>query len=153
MKNLLTTLVIAIAMISCKSQTENIEIQQEQNIQLVQSLFEHFNNHDWKEMASLYTNPAEFKDPSFGIDLVSQTNDEIIAKYDELNAIFSDIHDEVIQVYPSGINHVIVEFVSTGTAPDGSTFKLPICTILTIEKGKITKDFNYYDNFDENGGE
>ena len=44
---------------------------------------------------------------------------------------------------------MIVEFISTGTAEDGSQFELPICTIFTIENGKITKDFTYYDNFNE----
>lgn len=51
-------------------------------------------------------------------------------------------------MYPSGENHIIVEFVSSGTAPDNSKFELPICTIFTIENGLITKDFTYYDNFD-----
>lgn len=43
--------------------------------------------------------------------------------------------------------HITVESISTGTAADGSKFELPICTIFTIENGKITKDFTYYDNF------
>jgi ketosteroid isomerase-like protein len=59
------------------------------------------------------------------------------------------LKDEVKAVYPSGENHIIVEFISTGTAPDNSKFELPICTIFTIENGKITKDFTYYDNFEE----
>jgi ketosteroid isomerase-like protein len=57
--------------------------------------------------------------------------------------------DEIIQVYPSDNNHIIVEFISSGTAPDGSKFELPICTIFTIENEKIVKDFTYYDNFEE----
>ena len=56
---------------------------------------------------------------------------------------FADLHDEVIQLYPSGENHVIVEFVSTGTGPDGSSLDLPVCAILTYEDGKISKDFTY----------
>ncbi|WP_262892331.1 hypothetical protein ACN9ML_07985 [Dyadobacter endophyticus] len=44
---------------------------------------------------------------------------------------------------------MIVEFISTGTAPDKSKFTLPICTIFTIENGNITQDFTYYDNFSE----
>ena len=66
-----------------------------------------------------------------------------------MNKIFPDLHDKVIQIYPSGENHIIVEFVSTGTAPDNSKFELPICTIFTIENGLITKDFTYFDNFEE----
>lgn len=64
--------------------------------------------------------------------------------------MFPDLKDEIKTIYVSGNNNVIVEFVSTGTAPDNSKFELPICTIFTIENGKITKDFTYYDNFDEN---
>ncbi|WP_310556842.1 nuclear transport factor 2 family protein [Flavobacterium sp.] len=59
------------------------------------------------------------------------------------------MNDKIIQIYPSGEHTVIVEFVSSGTAEDGSKFELPICTIFTIEKGKITKDFTYFDNFEE----
>lgn len=55
----------------------------------------------------------------------------------------------MIQVYPSSDQHIVVEFVSSGTAPDNSKFELPICTIFTIENGKITKDFSYFDNFEE----
>ena len=73
-----------------------------------------------------------------------------LAIQQKANAIvFPELYDEVIQVYPSGDNHIIVEFVSTGTAPDDSKFELPICTIFTFENGKITKDFTYYDNFEE----
>jgi len=74
---------------------------------------------------------------------------QIIEKYSELNKLFPNLHDQVIQMYPSGDNHIIVEFVSSGTAPDSSKFELPICTILTIENGMITKDFTYFDNFEE----
>jgi hypothetical protein len=35
-------------------------------------------------------------------------------------------------------------------AEDGFKFKLPICAIFTIAHGKITRDFTYFDNFDEN---
>ncbi|WP_198412578.1 nuclear transport factor 2 family protein [Kaistella antarctica] len=54
----------------------------------------------------------------------------------------------MIQIYPSGNQHIIVEFISRGTAPDNTKFELPICTIFTIENGLITKDFTYYDNLD-----
>jgi len=119
------------------------------NMDLVNQYFEHFNNHDWKKMAEMYTETAEFKDPSLGQGIVKQTREQTAKKYSELNEAFPDLKDNVIQVYPSGENHIIVEFVSSGTAPDGSKFELPICTIFTIENGKIVKDFTYYDNFEE----
>ena len=81
--------------------------------------------------------------------MVTQSRAGIVAKYSELNGIFADLHDEVISIYPSGDEHVIVEFISTGTAPDSSTFEIAICTIFTFEDGLIAKDFTYYDNFEE----
>jgi ketosteroid isomerase-like protein len=100
-------------------------------------------------MAEMYTDTAEFKDPSLGQGIVKQSRQQIIEKYTELSKMFPDVHDEVVKVYPSGESHIIVEFISSGTAPDNSKFELPICTIFTIEDRKITKDFTYYDNFED----
>jgi len=133
---------------SC-TEKSNYSEQAEKNSEIVKEYFEHFNNHDWQKMAEMYVETAEFKDPSLGSGIVKMTRAEIIAKYSELNGIFTDIHDKVIQTYPSGDKNIIVEFVSNGTAPDNSKFELPICTIFTIENGKITKDFSYFDNFEE----
>jgi len=154
MKTYLSLTIIAlIGLASCQTEpAQSADPQQEQqqaNIEFVNRYFEHFNNHEWEQMASMYADPAEFKDPSFGIEAIRQTRAETIAKYHELNAIFPDLHDRVIQTYASGIDHVIVEFISTGTAPDGSTFELPICSILTIQDDMIAKDYTYYDNFEE----
>ena len=119
------------------------------NTTLIKQYFQHFNDHNWKKMAEMYTETSEFKDPTLGAGIVKQTRAETIKKYSELNKIFPDLKDEVVQMYPSGEKHVIVEFVSSGTAPDGSKFELPICTIFNIENEKITKDFTYFDNFEE----
>jgi len=123
------------------------------NEKLVKQYFEHFNNHDWTRLAKMYAETSEFKDPSLGQGVIKQTRQEIFGKYSELNKIFKDLHDHIIQIYPSGEKHIIVEFVSTGTAPDSSKFELPICTIFTIEGGIITKDFSYFDNFKEESTE
>ncbi|HWV30608.1 MAG TPA: nuclear transport factor 2 family protein [Dyadobacter sp.] len=119
------------------------------NESLVKQYFEHFNKHDWRQMAAMYSDTADFKDPSLGEGIVPQTHEQIIKKYGELQQMIPDVRDSVITIYPSGDKHIIVEFVSTGTAPDKSKFALPICTIFTIEKGKISQDFTYYDNFSE----
>jgi len=133
---------------SCTEKTNHSE-QAEKNSEIVKEYFDYFNNHDWQKMAEMYIETAEFKDPTLGKGIVKMTRAEIIAKYSELNGIFSDIHDKVIQTYPSGEKNIIVEFISSGTAPDNSKFELPICVIFTIENGKITKDYSYFDNFDE----
>ena len=117
----------------------------EENVRIAKSVFEYFNQHDWEGMAALYTDPAEFKDPSLGQGIVKQTRAQIVQKYKGLEEMSHDVRDDLLQVYPSGERHVIVEFVSSGTAPDGTRWTLPICTIVTIENGKITKDFTYYD--------
>jgi ketosteroid isomerase-like protein len=132
---------------ACQNTTKPMQITTNQTI--INNYFETFNRHEWAKMADFYTETAEFKDPTLGIGIVPQTRAQIIQKYAELHQIFPDLHDKIVQIYPSGDKNVIVEFVSSGTAPDGSKFELPICTIFTIENGKITKDFTYFDNFEE----
>ena len=133
-------------MISCNNSNENV---QAENEKLIQNYFKLFNRHKWKELSDLYVENAEFKDPSFGNGIVKQSKSEFVKKYSELNQAFPDLKDRVIQVYPSGNKNIIVEFVSTGTALNQSKFELPITTIFTIEDGKITKDYTYYNNFEE----
>lgn len=124
-------------------------MQPTQNQTLITQYFTHFNNHDWTQLAAMYADSVACKDPTLGPGIVQQTGQELADKYEELQHIFADLKDAVLQMYPSGDKHVIVEFVSSGTAPDGSKFELPICTIFTVENGEITKDFTYFDNFEE----
>lgn len=145
MRKISILFLIVLITTSCLKDKTTEEI--DKNIAITKSLYDHFNKQEWSKMAELYIENAEFKDPSLGTKTVKQTHKQIVDKYTELNKTFPDIHDNVIQIYPSGNNNVIVEFISTGTAPDKSKFELPICTIFTIENGKITKDFTYYDNF------
>ncbi|WP_103070224.1 nuclear transport factor 2 family protein [Aquimarina sediminis] len=146
MKNLYFLIFILVA-VSCKENKGLKTKGTNKNIELVRQYFLHFNSHNWEEIAGMYVENAEFRDPSLGQGVVKQSRKQIIKKYDELNQVFPDIHDRIIKIYPSGNEHMIIEFVSTGTAPDGSKFELPICTVFTIKNGKITKDFTYYDNF------
>lgn len=135
-------------MLSCNSPKEPTR-ETSANEKLVETYFKHFNSHEWKALAHMYTETSQFKDPSLGPGLVTQTRQQIIDKYSELNKVFPDLHDRIVQVYPSGEKHIIVEFISTGTAADDSKFELPICAVFTIENGLITKDFSYFDNFEE----
>ncbi len=97
----------------------------------------------------MYSETTDFKNPSLGQGIVKQTRQQTIEKYTELAKVFPDLHDQVTQTYSSGDNHIIVEFISSGKGPEQVKFELPICTIFTIENGLITKDFTYFDNFDE----
>lgn len=117
--------------------------------EFVSKYFDTFNLHDWESLASMYSPTAQFKDPSLGSGVVTQSRQEFIQKYSGLSESVPDVRDTVISVYPSGDKHVIVEFISSGTAPDGTKFELPICTIFEIDAGLITKDFTYFDNFEE----
>jgi ketosteroid isomerase-like protein len=142
MKNFTFSFLLIIVMFACRGKKS-------ENKHIIKEYFSHFNKHEWNKMAEMYADTAEFKDPSLGKGLVKQTRAQIAQKYSELNKTFSDINDKVIQIYSSNNNHIVVEFISSGTAPDGSKFELPICTIFTIENGKISKDYTYYDNFEE----
>ncbi len=149
MKNLMTLIFIAtIAFSSCNNANQK-SVTKTDNEMLIKQYFEHFNNHDWTKMANMYVETAEFKDPTLGRGVVKQSRQQIIEKYTSLAEMFPDVKDNVIHTYPSGDNHIIVEFISSGTAPDQTKFELPICTIFTIENGLITKDYTYFDNFEE----
>lgn len=117
---------------------------QHENSSAARKLFDAFNNHDWQTMTTLYAEDALFLDPSFGKKFVSKSRSETFAKYSEMEKLFPDIHDEVTAVYPYE-NTVVVEFTSTGSAPDGTKFSLPIVSILTFKDGVIVKDATYYD--------
>lgn len=145
-KILISGIILCSMLISCNNSNEKIHAENEK---LIENYFKLFNEHKWKELSEFYVENAEFKDPSFGNGTVKQSKAEFVKKYAELNHVFPDLKDKVIHVYPSGDKNIIVEFVSTGTAPDQSKFDLPISTIFTIENGKITKDYTYYDNFEE----
>jgi hypothetical protein len=145
MKISIKILILFTIIISCKNRSSKSE----NNEALIQQYFEYFNKHNWKSMADMYIETAEFKDPTLGTGIVKQTKQETLNKYSELNKVFPDLHDEIINIYPSGENNVIVEFKSSGTGPDNEKFELPICTIFTINNGLISKDFTYFDNFEE----
>ena len=115
------------------------------NIELARNVFRHFNEHRWSDMAKLYANPAEFKDPSFGFEIVFQNHEQIIHKYEQMEKMSPDIQDTIVELYATDDQHVIVEFVSSGTSPDGSKWQLQLVTIFKIEKGLITREFTYYD--------
>jgi predicted SnoaL-like aldol condensation-catalyzing enzyme len=144
MKNALIILIILCALNACNSKQGDSA-----NEKLVKQYFEYFNNHDWNKMASMYADTTYFKDPTLGSEIVKQTRKQTIEKYTELSKIFPNLKDEIIAMYPSGEKHIVVEFKSSGKAADNTAFELPICTIFTIENGLITKDFTYFDNFDE----
>ena len=149
MKNIFLPVITAFILFSCNNHPKVSNLDPTEKEKIVKQYFEHFNKHEWKELADMYSPVSDFKDPSFGTEMITQTRKQTIEKYSQLNAVFPDLHDEVVNVYPSDEKHIIVEFVSTGTAADSTKFKLPICTIFTIENGKITKDFTYFDNFDD----
>lgn len=114
---------------------------------LIKEYFEHFNNHNWEAMSDMYTADAEFKDPLRAGETYHSTKKELIEKYSALQSYFPNIENTIEKIHPAADNVVVVEFISKGKAVDGTLLSLPICTVFTIKKGKITKDYTYYDNF------
>lgn len=139
-------LLITLSTFACRTKEEKV---MENNMALVRSYFATFNRHDWPALAEFYVESASFKDPAYGTDTVRQTRKNIAAKYAELQSHVSELKDSIMAMYPSGTNTVIVEFVSTGVLPDKRKLYLPICTVFTIENGKIATDYTYYDNAPE----
>ena len=148
MRNLLF-LSLAFFVFSCKQYEEKVIISESNsanNEKVAKELFVHFNNHDWQKMADLYIENAEFKEPASGMVAQKKSKTQIVKEYTALQQQFGDVKDSVVAVYPSGDKNVIVEFVASATLPDKTRFQLPICTVFTIENGKITKDYTYFDN-------
>ena len=118
MRNLLF-LSLVFFVFSCKQNEEKVIISENnfaQNEKIARELFIHFNNHDWRKMANLYSEKAEFKEPASGMVAHQKSKDMIIKEYSELQNQFPDVQDSVVAVYPSGDKNVIVEFVSKGIA-------------------------------------
>lgn len=148
MKNYIIFLLIVLCFTACTQSKETInnETITNENLEIIEKYFKHFNDHNWEKMAKMYVEKPSMKDPAFGLNAVEMTQDSILKKYIELSQIIPDVKDSVIKMYLSNKN-VIVEFESKGTGLDGKKFTLPICTIFEIENGKISKDYTYYDNF------
>jgi ketosteroid isomerase-like protein len=141
MKQAIAGCLLALSLHACSDKPRRPD-----NEALVRRCFALFNQHDWEGMAALYADTAVFKDPSLGPGLQRQTRAQTVAKYRNLQKELPDVHDSLVQLYTAGPQHVVAEFVSTGTLPDGSRLQLPICTVFTIQNGQIVADHTYYDN-------
>ncbi len=143
-KTLLVLLISSLFFLSCQSETSQVE---QANKELINKYFSLFNQHDWKALSEMYADSAEFKDPTSGMKVIKKSKAQFIEEYSGLQEQFPDVHDQVVNVYPSGEHHVVVEFISTGTGADQKKFELQIVVIFRLENGKIVEDFTYYDNF------
>jgi ketosteroid isomerase-like protein len=145
MKLFVPIILVVFATIFCNSNfNESIKINK--NEEIIKMYFKFFNEHNWIEMASLYDETVEVKDPAYGTEIIKLNHTAIIKKYIELHKMIPNVTDSILRIYHSE-NTAIVEFISKGTTPNGVNFRLPICTIFTFTNGKITKDLTYYDNF------
>jgi ketosteroid isomerase-like protein len=144
MMKYLSVFVLTFCSLSCQ-QKQAPQSQGNDLAPLVRQYFDYFNQHDWEKMAGMYADSASFLDPSFGVEKVKQSHAEIVTKYQQLQEAIPDVKDEIVQLYPSGPDCIIVEFLASGTGPDGQLFKMPICAILKFKAGKIVEDLTYYD--------
>ncbi len=121
-------------------------IEKSSNIEIVKQLFAAFNEHDWKKMTSLYTDPAIFLDPAYGNGYVQKKQDDLYKHHTELQAWSPDVKDSVTFISAVADNKVLVQFISSGImAKEKVKWSLPVCDVFTIENGKIVKDETYYD--------
>jgi ketosteroid isomerase-like protein len=140
MKNIkLSISLIGLLTLSCSPSTE------EENKAIATKMFLAFNAHDWQKVASYYSQDADFLDSSYGTAYVKKSHKDIVDEYYDIVKMFPDISDEITGMYATG-DKVIVEFISEGSSGDSIKFKLPICSILTLQNGKILHDATYYDN-------
>ncbi|MEQ9301187.1 MAG: nuclear transport factor 2 family protein [Cyclobacteriaceae bacterium] len=137
MKSILTTILLFLGSIAF-AQTN----QEQQNKSIALGVFEAFNAHDWQKMAGYYHDEAVIEDPSEPEPVIGVA--DMPTKYAGYAEFVPDIQDKVTNLYVFR-NHVVIEFTSHGTTIEGDAFSLPICTIMTIEDGKITRDASYYD--------
>jgi ketosteroid isomerase-like protein len=143
MKKLVLIISFAISLFAC-SPTESS--QSKQNVATVKAMFEAFNAHDWKKMATYYAEKPLFLAPEFGGKHIVQTHADIIKNYSKLSDAFPDIQDIISLIAPVGEDKVLVQFMSKGTLADKSAkMELQLCSVLTLKDGKITMDEVYYD--------
>ncbi len=148
MGNKIVIYILTIMLFSCKSKNDTTNNSEKNYSHLIEKYFQHFNKYQWDLLSGLYADSCQIKDPSIGIKPMWQSPIEIEQKYKELNAAIPDVQDSIISVYPAVNNYYVVEFISTGTTPEGKKFELPVCTIFQFDhNGKIKKDYTYYDNF------
>jgi steroid delta-isomerase-like uncharacterized protein len=144
MKSILYFLIATFFVASCNTGNEANE-PASGNEKIVNQYFEHFNRHEWDKIAGLYADSVDIKDPALGVAMVKQSRQQVVARYKQLNGFLPDLSARVANMYNSG-NNIIVEFISSGSSPDGMKIELPICTIFSIDNGRITRDYSYYDN-------
>ena len=91
MRNILL-IALFFTIVSCKQNEEKVIISESNsanNEKVAKELFIHFNNHDWRKMANLYSEKAEFKEPASGMVAHQKTNEQIVKEYTELQNQFS----------------------------------------------------------------
>ncbi|MCU0338220.1 MAG: nuclear transport factor 2 family protein, partial [Sediminibacterium sp.] len=87
MKSKLFSIVLSsMILVSCN------DIKQEKsNVKIIETYFKHFNRHEWQQMAALYADSVQMRDPSFGSKIVVQSRAEIETKYAQLAQIIPDV--------------------------------------------------------------
>ena len=110
--------------------------------QIAKKAFEYFNAHQWDSLESLYASDAVLIDPAFPVP--PKGPKAIVNVYREISKKYPDIKDEIINLIAQD-NKVAIEFISSGTAKTGESFKLRISSFLVLRDGKIVEDATYYD--------
>ena len=135
-----TYLIILLFAVHFNADGQNTE--EQRNTIIALAVYQSFNDHNWEKMASYYDSQVIITDPDETEAIVGVTG--MPDKYAAYAAHIPNIQDSVVNLYAFD-HHVVVEFIAYGTTLDGEPFSLPICSIMTLENGKITREANYYD--------
>ena len=114
------------------------------NTQVVKSLFDAYNNHDWATVAGCYADSTLVMDPALGDSAVYQTQQATIKRLQALQQKYPDLKAQIKEIY-SDRGHVIVEFTAEGTSHNNTLWHLPQCAVFTLKEGKISGSNTYYD--------
>jgi predicted SnoaL-like aldol condensation-catalyzing enzyme len=115
------------------------------NVAIVKSFSGCFNRHDWAKVAGFYADSSLFLDPCYGRDFVLKTRQNVVDRYWGMQKEMPDIRDSVLNAFADG-DKIAIEFIITGSLPDGTKIRIPTCDIWEMKSGLIIKDACYYDN-------
>lgn len=103
-----------------KPQRDTLVAKQEKNIAVVKKFFEYEDNHQWNEMAKIWSSmPPDYEQSA-------------------RESLIRDIRTDIVQIYPSGDRYVIVKLIKHLKFRNNSNWDPRICSIITIENGIIT---------------
>lgn len=122
----------------------------EENLRIAKSYIEAFNAQNWTQFSELLAEDVIYNNPIYPEPFKGRS--AVLEYYKQLFIAYSDFKSETFRLFGQG-NNICWEGILTGThegpirdiAPTYKSVRIPICQIVTIEEGKITKLDAYFD--------